>query len=81
VNRSQSETVTTEIAWRGAAPTRASGITQIAGTDLKAVNSFEQPNTIVPQQLDDLTVDNGKLTLSLPPLSFTVVPVSGFEQK
>jgi alpha-N-arabinofuranosidase len=81
VNRSQSETVTTEIAWRGATPTRASGITQIAGTDLKAVNSFEQPNTIVPQQLDDLTVDNGMLTLRLPPLSFTVVPVSGFEQK
>jgi alpha-L-arabinofuranosidase len=81
VNRSQSETVTTEIAWRGAAPTRASGITQIAGTDLKAVNSFEQPNTIVPQQLDDMAVDNGKLTLRLPPLSFTVVPVSGFAKQ
>ena len=81
VNRSQTEALTTEIVWRGTTPTRASGITQLAGTDLKAVNSFEQPNTIVPRQLEAMPVDNGKLTLRLPPLSFTVVPVSGFEQK
>jgi alpha-N-arabinofuranosidase len=78
VNRSQTQTVTTEILWRGTAPTRASGIFQLAGRDPKAVNTFEAPNTITPRQLDALPITDGKLTLSLPPLSFTVVPTSGY---
>jgi alpha-N-arabinofuranosidase len=79
VNRSQTETLTTELAWQGAAPTQASGITQIAGDDPKAVNSFAQPDTIVPRQLEAQSIEGGRLTLHLPPLSFTVVPTSGYK--
>jgi alpha-L-arabinofuranosidase len=80
VNRSQTETVSTELRWQGAAPSRAAGIAQLAGTDPKAINSFEQPNNLVPRQLEAQTVADGKLTLHLPPLSFTVVPTGGYAQ-
>jgi alpha-N-arabinofuranosidase len=78
VNRSQQEPVTTEVAWQGAAPARVTAIHQLSGTDPKAVNTFEQPNTIVPKKLDGGPVRDGRLTLRLPPLSFTVVATSGY---
>ena len=78
VNRSQTETVTTEVVWRGETPARASGIYQIAGTNPKAVNTFEEPHTVAPRLLESLPVVDGKLTLRLPPLSFTVVPTTGY---
>jgi alpha-N-arabinofuranosidase len=78
VNRSQQEAVTTEIAWHGAAPGRATALYQVAGTDPKAINTFEQPNQIVTRTLDGPPVQDGKLALRLPPLSFTVVTMGGY---
>jgi alpha-N-arabinofuranosidase len=78
VNRSQREAVTTEIGWRGAAPARASAIYQLSGADPKATNTFEQPARIVPQRLAGEPLRDGRLTLSLPPLSFTVVATDGY---
>jgi alpha-L-arabinofuranosidase len=78
VNRSQHEAVTTEIAWSGAAPVYAPEIYQIFGDDPKAVNTFERPDTIVPRRLEGAAVRDGRLTLRLPPLSFTVVTTSGY---
>jgi CDP-diglyceride synthetase len=52
---------------------------QLAGNDPKAVNTFAQPNTITPKQLDGLAFKDGKITLSLPPLSFTVVTTAGYK--
>lgn len=78
VNRSQHEAVTTEIAWTGAAPGQAVAIHQIADTDPKAVNTFEQPDNLVAKALDGMPVRDGKITLSLPPLSFTAVVTGGY---
>jgi alpha-L-arabinofuranosidase len=78
VNRSQHEALTTDITWQGAAPTRAPAVYQLSGADPKATNTFEQPNTIVPKQLDGLPVRDGRMTLRLPPLSFTVVTTAGY---
>ncbi len=78
VNRSQHEAVTTDIGWQGAAPAQVSAAYQLSGSDPKAVNTFSQPNLIAPKQLNGLKIDDGKLTLSLPPLSFTVVTTSGY---
>jgi alpha-N-arabinofuranosidase len=78
VNRSQSEPLTAEIAWRGVAPQRASTIIRLAGSHVKAANSFEQPDTIVPRQLPGGPIHDGRLTLELPPLSFTVVATEGY---
>ena len=81
VNRSQHETVTTDVVWQGAAPASVPEIYQIAGTDPKAFNTFEQPNTVAPKRLDGVQVRDGRITLQLPPLSFTVVPTSGYGEK
>jgi alpha-N-arabinofuranosidase len=78
VNRSQTETVTTEVSWTGAAPARVTSVQQLAGSDPKAINSFEQPDTIVPQTLANPEVRDGRLSISLPPLSFTVVATGGY---
>jgi alpha-N-arabinofuranosidase len=78
VNRSQHEAVTTDIGWQGAAPAQVAAAYQLSGTDPKAVNSFAQPNTITPKQLDGVRLDDGRITLRLPPLSFTVVTTTGY---
>jgi alpha-L-arabinofuranosidase len=78
VNRSQHEAVTTDVIWQGAAPTRAPAIYQLYGADPKAANTFEQPDLIVPKQLDGMPVRDGRITLRLPALSFTVVTTAGY---
>jgi alpha-L-arabinofuranosidase len=78
VNRSQHEVVTTDIGWQGAAPMKVSAAYQLSGSDPKAVNTFEQPNLIASKQLDGLRVEDGRITLRLPPLSFTVVTTAGY---
>ena len=73
VNRSQTEAVSTEIIWQSEAPHQIAGVYQIAGADVKAANTFEHPNTIVPRQIAGGPMDGNTLSLQLPPLSFTVV--------
>lgn len=80
VNRSLTETITTEVEWQGAAPSAAQPIYQMSGSDPKAANSFEQPDVVVPAKLAAPEVRDGRITLSLPPLSFTVVPTSGYKR-
>ena len=73
VNRSQTEALSTEIVWQGEAPREIVGVTQMAGNDVKAVNTYEHPDTIVPYPVAGCQMDGNKLSLHLPPLSFTVV--------
>jgi alpha-N-arabinofuranosidase len=80
VNRSQTETLTTDVTWQGAAPRKVLSASQLSGTDPGATNTFENPNTIVPQQLNNLTMQDGRLTVQLPPLSFTVVSLGGYSK-
>ncbi|HEU5101289.1 MAG TPA: alpha-N-arabinofuranosidase [Roseiflexaceae bacterium] len=80
VNRSLHEAVTTDVVWQGTPPARATAIYQLAGTDPKAVNTFEQPNVIVPQQYDGPPVHDGRISLRLPPLSFTVLTTAGYSR-
>jgi alpha-N-arabinofuranosidase len=78
VNRSQSEVVTTELGWQGATPAQVAEAYQLSGSDPKAINTFAQPDTIAPKRLDGLRIDDGRITLRLPPLSFTVVTTTGY---
>lgn len=73
VNRSQTDMVPTEIVWQSQMPPQVENVFQICGTDAKATNTFEHPNTIVPHRVTDWQMEGGKLKLPLPPLSFTVV--------
>jgi alpha-N-arabinofuranosidase len=81
VNRSQHETVATEISWQGTTPARATAIQQLSGTDPKAVNTFEQPDTLVPRQLGGEAINDRRLSLRLPPLSFTVVTTGEYRRR
>ncbi|MBN2391465.1 MAG: alpha-N-arabinofuranosidase [Anaerolineae bacterium] len=73
VNRSLTETISTDILWQSDAPRQITGVTQLTGSDVKAVNTYEHPDTVVPHPVGGCQMDNNKLSLSLPPLSFTAV--------
>ena len=75
VNRSQQASEPVEIEWQNGAPGKSAHVYQVAGSDPKAANTFEQPNAVVTADLGEATLDGNKLTLRLPPLSFTVVSV------
>jgi alpha-N-arabinofuranosidase len=79
VNRSQHEVLMTDVIWQGVAPARATAIYQLSGADSKVINTFERPNMIVPKQLEGTPVRDGRITLRLPPLSFTVVTTAGYD--
>ena len=73
VNRSLTESVSTDILWQSDAPRQITGVTRLAGADVKAVNTYEHPDTVVPHPVSGCQMDGNKLSLNLPPLSFTVV--------
>jgi alpha-N-arabinofuranosidase len=77
VNRSQTETINTEINWQSEVPNGVSEAWQLAGTDLKAANTWENPNAITAQKLSNVALRDGKIALQLPPMSFTAVSVNG----
>lgn len=58
--------------WRDPRPARIVEAHTLTGSDLKAANTFEQPNLVSPQPLDVPAV-GAKMTLKLPPRSYSVV--------
>ncbi len=72
VNRSQSDTLETELVWQDGAPAIGE-VWQMAGDDPKEANSWEEPNRLTAQQIAAPSVSDGKATISLPPMSFTTV--------
>jgi alpha-N-arabinofuranosidase len=60
------------IEWRDPMPTRVLVCETLTGSDLKAVNTFEQPKLVVPQPLEAPSVSS-KMTFKLPPRSYSVV--------
>ncbi len=73
VNRSQTDAITTDIVWQSGRPDRIAEAWQLAGADVKQENSWEQPNNITAQSIEPPASVDGKATLRLPPLSFTVL--------
>jgi alpha-N-arabinofuranosidase len=47
----------------------------ITGNDLKAFNTFEEPNKVVATKLDGVKA-GGKMTIKLPPRSYSVVQLA-----
>lgn len=75
VNRSQSESLPAEIHWQAQAPRQITRVHQMAGSDPKAANSFENPNQVMAVPVAAPALDGQQTTLLLPPLSFTVLEV------
>jgi alpha-N-arabinofuranosidase len=76
VNRSQTETLPTELIWQSSAPTAVQAAWQLSGDDPKAANTWAEPNKIVARRLDTPQLDGPTLRLQLPPLSFTALSLS-----
>jgi len=58
--------------WRDPTPTRVLACETLTGSDLKAVNTFEQPKLVVPKPLQAPSAGS-KMTFKLPPRSYSVV--------
>lgn len=76
VNRSQTETVTVDINWQDVAPTGVNSVHQVAGTDPKAANSFDNPDVVKAVAINAPDISDGVTTMQLPPLSFTAIEVA-----
>jgi len=57
--------------WEDVTPARVIECQTITGTDLKAFNTIEQPNRVVPQRLD-APAAGSRMTFELPARSYTV---------
>jgi alpha-N-arabinofuranosidase len=73
VNRSQTETVVTELIWQSGQTIQLDQAWQLAGSDPREANSWNASEQIVAKTIAVPTVDHNRATLSLPPLSFTVL--------
>jgi alpha-N-arabinofuranosidase len=69
VNRSLDETATVQVELADGAIAALESGELLCGTDPKAVNTFEQPDLVRPQALEDMRVADGKAEVELPPLS------------
>ena len=58
--------------WVDPVPKRVLSCETLTGTDLKAVNTFEAPDRVVPRALDAPRAGS-RMTLKLPPASYTVL--------
>ncbi|MCW5845532.1 MAG: alpha-N-arabinofuranosidase [Caldilinea sp.] len=73
VNRSLTESVVTDLVWQDGRNVTMEKAWQLAGTDPKAGNTWEDPNALTAQPITAPVVKDGKATIELPPLSFTVL--------
>jgi alpha-N-arabinofuranosidase len=61
--------------WREPTPTRVLACQTLTGTDLKAFNTFEQPQQVAPRALDAPAAAS-RMTFKLPPRSYTVAQLA-----
>ncbi|HSZ63393.1 MAG TPA: alpha-N-arabinofuranosidase [Terriglobales bacterium] len=73
LNRDLQNAHTAEINWQDRAPSRILTSTVLTGADLKASNSFEAPQRVVPQQADKPSTTATTTKLELPPRSYTTI--------
>ena len=73
VNRGQTDAVVTDILWHDGRSLEVKQAWQLAGNDPKEANTWEEPNRLVARAIPVPLVESGRATLSLPPLSFTVL--------
>ncbi len=77
VNRQLEEALPLEIDLRDFAGATLGDHTVLAHADLKAVNTLERPNEVVPEVVrDTLRLDGGRLQVALPAASWNVVRIA-----
>jgi alpha-N-arabinofuranosidase len=72
LNRDLTDERELSVEWDDIVPTRVLACETLTGADLKAFNTFDAPRRVVPQALAAPAAGN-RMTLKLPPRSYTVV--------
>jgi alpha-L-arabinofuranosidase len=73
LNRDLSKGREVEIIWEDAPPASVEASFVLTGDDLKAVNSFEAPQRVVPHSFDKPSTSGGRTRFEAPPGSYTVM--------
>ena len=73
VNRSLANAVTTDLVWQDGQALQIEKAWQLAGSDPKQVNSWDDPEQVVAKAVSAPVAEAGRATIELPPLSFTVL--------
>jgi alpha-N-arabinofuranosidase len=72
LNRDLNKAHEIEVNWQDSSP-RLVNSTMLTGADLKATNTFEAPNHVVPQAGPKATTANGRSRVEVPPQSYTAM--------
>jgi len=73
LNRDLSKAHTVELHWQDKAPARVLSSLLLTGDDLKASNSFEAPQRVVPRSLDKPSIAGGRSSFEVPARSYSVI--------
>jgi alpha-N-arabinofuranosidase len=73
VNRSQTESQPVEITWQAGKPGKITAVHQLAGTDPKTHNTFENPDAVTLKSIKVPKLDGNRTQIIVPPLSFTAL--------
>jgi alpha-N-arabinofuranosidase len=73
VNRNQTEALATDLVWQNGETIQIDEAWQLAGSDPKGTNTWDEPNRLVANGISAPTVEDGQATVQLPPLSFTAI--------
>ena len=73
LNRDLSKAHTVELNWEDKMPGRVLMASVLTGNDLKAVNSFDAPQRVAPQNMDKPSTSGGKTKFEVPPRSYSVI--------
>lgn len=76
VNRSTEEAIEASVAMEGYGAPKSVTHTLINHDDLNAVNTADTPDNVAPEAGSGARLDGGKLELTLPPLSYSMVRVT-----
>ena len=73
VNRSQNDSVVTDLIWQNGKTFQIDKAWQLAGSDPKESNNWDQPNRVITNPISAPTIIGDQAMIQLPPLSFTAI--------
>jgi alpha-L-arabinofuranosidase len=76
VNRSRTESITVEVALQGFGGTAVTETATLTDTDLDAANTLADQERVAPAANDTVSVADGVLSVTLPPVSWTAVALT-----
>ncbi len=73
LNRDLNKAHTVEVNWQDRAPSRLLNSTTLTGSDLKAFNSFDAPQRVIPQAFEKPAITGSRTKFEVPARSYTVL--------